>query len=229
METKMFVMKIKKLLAITALFSASILVNAQTQITSTVTKFLGIPIDGTKKEMVQNLINKGYYYNNDYDCLEGEFNGYNVRIHVVTNNNKVYRICVEDAYSVNETDIKNRFNRLLQQFRNNQRYFSIEDHEIHEQEDISYEMSVNNKRFKATFIQIEQAPEKEVQDLVHNKYGNNKNFDDLNDSEQLEISLDYLSNHIEKSVWFMINENYGKYKILMFYDNLRNQANGDDL
>lgn len=30
-------------------------------------------------------------------------------------------------------------------------------------------------------------------------------------------------------VWFMIDEEYGRYKILMFYDNGYNQANGDDL
>lgn len=238
LETKMFVMKIKKLLAVTALFSLSILVNAQTQITSTVTKFLGIPIDGTKREMVQNLINKGYYYNNNLDYLEGEFNGYDVRIHVVTNNNKVYRIMVEDTYSTSETDIKIRFNRLCQQFGNNQRYISLKEYEISEQEDISHEMSVNNKRFEASFYQIDQAIDsitiiKEMQSLVYNKYGNDKNIDDLNDNEKLEVFVDYLSHYIEKfsknSVWFMINENYGKYKILMYYDNLRNQANGDDL
>lgn len=231
-------MKIKLLLAVTALFSVSILVNAQIQITSTVTKFLGIPIDGTKRGMVQKLIDKGYDYNDDYDCLEGEFNGYNVRIHVVTNNNKVYRIMVEDAYSVSETDIKIRFNRLCQQFSNNQRYFSIEDYKISEQENISYEMRVNNKRFEASFYQIDQAIDsitikKEMQGLVYNKYGNNKNIDDLDDNEKTEVFVDYLTHFIEKfsknSVWFMINENYGKYKILMYYDNLHNQANGDDL
>ena len=30
-------------------------------------------------------------------------------------------------------------------------------------------------------------------------------------------------------VWFMIDEEYGRYRILMFYDNVYNQANGDDL
>lgn len=32
-----------------------------------------------------------------------------------------------------------------------------------------------------------------------------------------------------KCVWFMITEEYGKYRILMYYDNKYNQASGDDL
>ena len=30
-------------------------------------------------------------------------------------------------------------------------------------------------------------------------------------------------------VWFMIDESYGKYGILMFYDNRANKASGEDL
>ena len=32
-----------------------------------------------------------------------------------------------------------------------------------------------------------------------------------------------------KVVWFMIDSNAGKYRIVMFYDNVLNQANGEDL
>lgn len=30
-------------------------------------------------------------------------------------------------------------------------------------------------------------------------------------------------------VWFMINENYGKYSVMIHYENGYNQANGEDL
>lgn len=50
-----------------------------------VTKFLGIPVDGYKSEMIQKLKAKGYKYNSTTDCLEGEFNGIDVGIMVVTN------------------------------------------------------------------------------------------------------------------------------------------------
>lgn len=224
-----------------ALFSITMFANAQTQVypkAKTVTKFLGIPVDGTKNEMIQQLINKGFDYNRDYDCLEGEFNGYNVRLHVVTNNNKVYRIMVEDAYPISETNIKIRFNKLCQQFKNNQRYISLTDYEIADNEDISYEILVNNKRYQASYYQTDGTIDsltiqKDVYDFVHEKYGNDKNVEDLTKEESMDIAFEYLFKFIDKfsnnSVWFMINESYGKYKILMYYDNLYNQANGDDL
>lgn len=31
----------------------------------------------------------------------------------------------------------------------------------------------------------------------------------------------------DKPVWFIINENYGKYYITMYYDNEHNKANGE--
>ena len=55
-------------------------------------KFLGIPIDGTKREMIDALKVKGYTYNSVYDVLQGEFNGEDVNISVQTVNNMVWRI-----------------------------------------------------------------------------------------------------------------------------------------
>ncbi len=174
-----------------------------------ITKFLGIPVDGFKSEMIQKLKAKGYKYNSTTDCLEGEFNGKEVQIAVVTNNNKVYRIAVFDKNYTGETDIKINFNKLCQQFERNEKYFSIkEDQTIPEREDISYEMLVNNKRYEAVFY---QKMEKEI---------------DYND---VDNALSALENMEKKSVWFMIDERYGKYRLLMFYDNGYNQANGDDL
>ena len=74
-----------------------------------VTKFLGIPVDGTKSAMIQKLKAKGYTYNASDDVLSGQFNGRSVNLHVVTNNNKVYRIMVADAVGSDESDIKIRF------------------------------------------------------------------------------------------------------------------------
>ena len=42
--------------------------------------------------------------------LEGEFNGRPVYVSVVTNNNMVYRIFIQDQMTMNETEIKIRFN-----------------------------------------------------------------------------------------------------------------------
>lgn len=34
---------------------------------------------------------------------------------------------------------------------------------------------------------------------------------------------------MNRTVWFMINKQYERYFILMYYDNCLNQANGEDL
>lgn len=51
-------------------------------------------------------------------------------------------------------------------------------------------------------------------------------------SEQMRLIVnDFLFEILSKrAVWFMIDRNsYGEYRILMYYDNGYNQANGDDL
>ena len=63
-----------------------------------VTKFLGIPVDGFKAEMLSKLKSKGFSVNtSNKDVLNGEFNGRDVNIFIKTNNNKVFRLAVADA------------------------------------------------------------------------------------------------------------------------------------
>jgi hypothetical protein len=81
-----------------------------------VTTFLGIPVDGTKAEMRNRLIEKGFTYNREQDDFEGEFNGRDVNVSILTNNNRVYRICLIDSYPSSERAIKVRFNTLCYQF-----------------------------------------------------------------------------------------------------------------
>ena len=174
------------------------LVSATVYAQKEVTKFLGIPVDGYKSEMIQKLKAKGFNYNSTKDCLEGEFNGREVEIGVVTNNNKVFRIAVFDKNYSSETDIKIRFNTLCNQFENNSKYLGSKEQKISENEDVSYEISVNSKRYEAVFYQMHVDDDK---------------FEDV----------------LNRQVWFMIGDFYGSYRILMYYDNVYNQANGDDL
>ena len=222
----------KKLIVFPLLFVA-VFASAQIE----VTKFLGIPVDGNKQQMIQKIKEKGYLYNSNYDRLEGEFNGRDVFIYVVTNNNKVYRILVEDAVYSSEGDIKIRFNTLLRQFENNnQKYFSMstEDGELSESEDISYEMTVNNKRYEAAFIQTNNTLDsvtlsKKMEEFNKENYGDDYLLD-MTDEQILDASIKFfLSLYIDNSVWFMINERYGRYGILLYYDNNRNRANGEEL
>lgn len=222
----------KKLIIFPLLFVA-VFASAQIE----VTKFLGIPVDGNKQQMIQKIKEKGYLYNSNYDRLEGEFNGRDVFIYVVTNNNKVYRILVEDAVYSSEGDIKIRFNTLLRQFENNnQKYFSMstEDGELSESEDISYEMTVNNKRYEAAFIQTNNTLDsvtlsKKMEEFNKENYGDDYLLD-MTGEQILDASIKFfLSLYIDNSVWFMINERYGRYGILLYYDNNRNRANGEEL
>lgn len=205
-----------------------------------VTQFLGIPVDGSKSEMIKKLKDKGYTSSSfNKDVLVGEFNGTNVNIHIVTNNNKVCRIMVCDDNEISEVNIRIRFNKLCRQFQNNERYISgmSSDYEISDSEDISYEMSVNKKRYEAVFYQQPAdldtvAVAEEIQSVLLSKYTEEQlsNPTDELQSEMMRIGISYmLEKYSKKTVWFMISEHYGKYSITMFYDNEYNRANGEDL
>lgn len=203
-----------------------------------VTKFMGIPVDGFKPEMIQKLKEKGFVSSaSDKNILEGEFNGAQVNVHVVTNNNKVYRIMLCDAHQMEETDIRIRFNNLCQQFKNNSNYVSFGDYEIADDEDIAYELTVHDKRYEAIFYQKPLAIDTtEIANIVKESVLSKYTQQELDDpTEEIKkdiakISIDYLKEIIpKKSVWFMISKFAGKYYITMFYDNEYNRANGEDL
>ncbi len=215
------------------------------------TKFLGIPVDGTRFEVNQKLKAKGFVRNYDatehagFEVLEGEFNGRDVNVYVATNNNKVYRICLADKNKVDETQIKIRFNNLCNQFENNSKYISYDSigYRIPDNEDISYEMSVNNKQYQATFYQKFSESDsillaKYVKEELLKRYENNDTLAALpeetkleliNISEKYVLSMAFLEFNSYRKVWFTISEFYGKYYIAMYYDNEYNKANGEDL
>ena len=200
-----------------------------------VTQFLGIPVDGYKPEMIKKLKDKGYTASSyDKDVLVGEFNGTKVEIRIVTNNNKVYRIMVSDANTQSEGSIKIRFNNLCQQFQNNKKYVSLSetDYTISKYEDISYEMTVKKKRYEAVFYQQPDTAflAKELKDFLFREY-TEEQLSNLTEEEVVKRSIKYGLDKIgKKSVWFMISErSYGKYYIVMYYDNEYNMANGENL
>lgn len=224
----------KAFLFVCVMFIAFV-VSAQPDITT----FLGIPIDGTKKEMIAKLQEKGFEYNQKGDYLTGQFNGRDVVISVVTNNNKVYRIFIQDAYSVSESDIKIRFNNLCDQFLNNKKYqCSVPDGwKIPDSDDISdrisYQMNVNKKRFQAEFYQYPYDWQSYLTDWLAKRY-TLEQIAEFNENQDklVEAALILMEEAKKRSVWFMISKDdygYDKYKILMFYDNKLNESNGDDL
>lgn len=140
----------KKILSVAFLLMLSVALYAQKE----VTKFLGIPVDGSKSSMIQKLKNKGFVYDPSADYLKGEFNGQQVDVFIATNNNKVYRIMVCDKNTYDEGQIKIRYNTLCRQFANNQKYVPISAEELSDRENISYEMTVHKKKYQATYVQL---------------------------------------------------------------------------
>ena len=238
-------------------------------------KFLGIPVDGPKSQFVAKLKDKGFYYSSLYESYKGQFNGKDVDVYVHTNHNLVDRVYV-DFPPTNEESIKVEFNRLLSQFKKSDKYDDLNmNQEIPSDEDISYEMTVNSKRYQASFSYFDSsrdhreyvepmiralsdyfteeqlellseslkksldAPKEEQESILAEAL---ERAQELSSNLDPEVALDPmlpfkivasmmmgLSSAADGQVWFMIHQRYGRYNIGLYYDNLHNQANGEDL
>ena len=206
------------------------------------TKFLGIPIDGTKEEMTKKLQQKGFRYDGETDALRGEFNGEEVLIRFVTNNNKVWRVFVNYATPRDGYQIRLAYNKLFNQFSNNKNYISadLQQEEISAKEDIAHEMLINDKTYEASFLQktheldttaIKQYTLDCVESVKTYSALEGKVYTDEESAAaaMLCMFLGVKSEYLNNSVWFRITKIRGEYYISLYYDNLNNQANGEDL
>lgn len=235
--------------AVCILLGAGNVMAQQNKNKTEVTKFLGIPVDGTKNQMIQKIKAKGFTYNQKQDRLKGKFNGRDVYVSVVTNKNKVWRIMVQDVVPSSETDIKIRFNELCRQFSENEKYLAQNltgNYEIESDENISYNITVRNKRYQAGYFQMTEKDKEFLQDtiglmnavnpIIHSKYTQEELDNPTEEITQdvYNIAADYIIENLyervkNRSVWFLINEFYGDYSIIMYYDNELNKARGEDL
>lgn len=224
----------KKFVLIAVLLITSATMSAQRE----VTKFLGIPVDGNKLEMIRKLKTKGFRadpYNSD--ALIGQFNGATVNAFIVTNNDKVCRIALNDVNHVDMRAVQIRFNQLCKQFENNPKYMPpLRNYEIPDDEDISYEITVNKKRYEAVYYQnptvIDTIAVREKLQSFLLKYTEEQlaNPTEEMQSEILKLSTEYvIEEYTKRPVWFMISDYYGKYYISMYYDNEYNRASGEEL
>lgn len=226
----------RQFIAFVALMTV-MLVFAQNDITT----FLGIPVDGTKSELIDKIKKKGFKKTKSDDgiLLSGRFNDREVKIDFATNDDKVYRVIVWDAIPSDEGTIKIRYNNLCYQFENNDKYLSDSDWTIPDDEDISYEMGANAKYYQAVFF---QRPTEIGDSIAYNQTSAELAFrtlsgelSNLSDEEmENEIRKVYMKNLSKicsnKRVWFTIMERgYDKYIIVMFYENDYNKNNGEDL
>ena len=262
----------KKAILITLLACFSVVCMGQNEGALT---FLGIPIDGTEAQFTAKLRKKGFTYNSAYESYKGQFNGKSVDVYIHTNHNLVDRVYVAFPYN-SEEGIRGEFNKLLSQFKDNGKYVDLSmNTEIPSDEDISHEISVNKKRYQASysyfnfdrdplefmnalidkfdeFLMPEQiaelkatikttmeAPEDEREEIQAKmmaelqQLGLNQSGDENADQEKafrfLLTFMDGLKSLADGDVWFMIHENSGRSYIGLYYDNLHNQAHGEDL
>ena len=153
----------RKFLTLLAMIAISASVFAQKE----VTQFMGIPVDGSPTEMIKKLKAKGFTTDEKFmraiklggvdwdgpEVLTGRFNGEKVLLGLLVEQNKVWRICISDKNTRDETQIKIRFNTLVRQFENNDKYVYFYEQTIADDEDISYQMTVNKKQYEAVFGQ----------------------------------------------------------------------------
>lgn len=168
---------------------------------SNVTEFWGIPVEGSKSTMIEKLRRKNFVYDPFEDCLEGEFNGAEVRILIQTQNGRVWRLVVIDKAFYNEDEIKTRYDNLCKQFASSSKYSPISITPFLESEERKSEYNAC-KECQAIYTQF---PEKE---------------DSFNRTVWFTISRQDLSPRCSL---------VPHYSIVMYYENGFNEANGEDL
>jgi hypothetical protein len=201
-----------------------------------VTQFLGIPIDGTKSELIIKLKEKGFRTKlNAPGVLEGEFNGTDVDLFIVTNNNKARRLAVRNSSPMDESSAKTKFNNLISQFNRNSKYVPTADsilqkYYIPDDEDISRGILLNKKRYQASFYQKSAA-----YDSIEVEYKSLLERSDLNEEHIKKLSelgfskFDNFMSSLNKDVWLNLRHDLNGYFITIFYDNKYNEADGEDL
>lgn len=114
-------------------------------------KFVGIPVDGSKSEMISKLKQKGFTYDYEYDLFKGKFDGEFITGKIETYNDKVYNIrFMHDVHGFNKSVVINKFNSFVLRYDINEKYISnikfdktmngVDDYKIDVYEDIGYEM-----------------------------------------------------------------------------------------
>lgn len=226
------------------------IVNAQ-DFSNGIIRFMNIPVDGPKEIMKKQLEERDFKYNMFEGCYQGKFNGKNVSVLISTNHNNVDRICVVYP-EMSEIVIKSEYNYLLQQFQTNNKYLSLPVNKaISEGDNIKYEISLRNKAYSCSFLYLSPDVYTEdervcIKSNLERMMGKSDPFLEEISTEMTEsliscfnqrendiLPVDKVSNlfaHIRDGiVSFVLNENNGIYRIVIYYDNMVNRPHGEDL
>ena len=164
--------------------------------------FMGIPVDGDARNMIKQIKAKGFTEMTETYEMENM----NLPILKGTFNGQSAHVFVatnnKKVYRVHVAYVKTVSEaQIIIDFNN-----------------LLYQFQNNKKYLHIDGTKIEQSEDVSYEMLVHNK---------VYDASFYQILSDGLT---EKNlVWYRINEFSGEYYISIFYDNLSNQANGEDL
>lgn len=199
----------------------------------TALKFMGIPIDGSVDNMIEELKDRGFEHGYGDDYLSGIFNGEKVRVHISTNHNVVDRIKVVYPYCSEDNDTRIKYNTLLSRFNRNAKYVSLNPRgEIPADERLFWNIQSNSKFYDvAYFYLLPEIKPEEWKAEFNSEYRKHfsKPIESLSYDELEEVLLCMpmkIRNAISGIVWFTLpNVHY----INIYYDNLQNRPRGEDL
>ena len=192
-----------------------------------VIKFLGIPVDGSKEEMISAIkaLNRFRYFRAEgQDSFIGQFNGVESFIVISDNNGLVDRVFVWEADPRTQKETIRAYNTLIDQFSKNDKYVDLlqcSKMKIQPGENIRRVMRVEGLEYEARFFYI---PDMEERERVL------KTVEGMSDTDRIDYVFDYAERNQVDIVWFRINQ-IGRrdWAIPIYYENTRNRPHGEDL
>ena len=211
-------------------------------------KFIGIPIDGPKEQLIEKIKAKGFRSSPYREGLLGQFNGQTVEVEVLDNHGTAYCVCVAfpgtSAYMV-----RTEYNALLEQFLCNDKYLPVKSYEkIPEDVDFSFGIAAFNEKYRPSFAYI--SPDiftKDEAKKLREAYAKLMTMpeEERNSEESLLLAFasdvngwtpeeasaftNKLPTIRDGGVCFTIIPDSGEYQIGLFYYNLKNAPRGEDL
>lgn len=223
----------KSFISIVVFFLTVCSVLAQVKVSENILSFSGVPINGTKAQIIKSLSTKGFEYSDLYDHLTGMFNGEEVTLKISTNHGVVDRIIVNYPYCSEGNDTRIKYNMLLSRFNRNDKYICINPRkEVPAEERINRMLSDNSKYYDAVYFYLKQGSDPEQWANEYKKEYQkmyNKPLAGLS-YEEMEEALFCLSNKISEAVsgvvWFTM---VSQHQININYINFKNRPRGEDL
>ena len=184
----------KKIVNIILFFLLSLNLFAQTS--DHILRFLNIPIDGKRSDMITAIKKRGFEDDTYYPSYVGVFNKHLSLVNIETGKNgKVYRIFIVDYQPRSKKEVIKQYNKLVLQFKNSEKYIELNDNSlIPDDENLYCEMQINKNNYDSYFF------------LKPSKAS--KKYNRQEDPQYLVIEKSYIDILREQPVSSMINKSY---------------------